>query len=191
MGMNFCLIKVQTANLFLLDGQLLTMHKLAYIPCSNLVIISVPYHCPSRDLQRKLSLMEQGVTIFTITLMILNAKNSQPSGDWTPGNVQSRYVPQEPHTSWDGIPFCILRYLNISDFSWLKVYVLSHAELHRCMTIRIPSLIYLYKCLATHLIKRVKNHDSEIIWSNCNFFKWSCRSGRWAFVSLPNTTVKR
>ena len=37
--------------------------------CINLEsrILPVPYHYPTRDLQRKLSLMKQGVTIFTIT----------------------------------------------------------------------------------------------------------------------------
>ena len=48
-------------------------------------------------------------------------KNPNPVVTWTPGNVQSRYAPQEPHTNWDGIFLCILLYLIISDFLWLKV----------------------------------------------------------------------
>ena len=44
-------------------------------------------------------------------------KESQPSGDLNPSNVQSRHVPQEPQTNWDGISFCVLLYLIISDFS--------------------------------------------------------------------------
>ena len=39
---------------------------------------------------------------------------------WTPGNTQSRHVPWEPHTNRDEIFLCILPYLNISDFLWLK-----------------------------------------------------------------------
>ena len=48
-----------------------------------------------------------------------------PSQCWLepPSNVQSRHVPQEPHTNWDGI-FCILPYLNISDFLWFWGFVL-------------------------------------------------------------------
>ena len=44
---------------------------------------------------------------------------------WTPSNVLSWHMPQEPHTNWDRTFLCILPYLNISDFScWLKVYSL-------------------------------------------------------------------
>ena len=45
---------------------------------------------------------------------------------WAPGNMQSRHAPQEPCINQDGIFFCILPYLNISDFSWLKVYIPYH-----------------------------------------------------------------
>ena len=42
---------------------------------------------------------------------------------WTPKqHIQSRHVPQEPHTNQDGTSLCILPYLNISDFLWLEVY---------------------------------------------------------------------
>ena len=33
----------------------------------------------------------------------LNAKKSQPGGE---SNMQSRHVPREPHTNWDGIFLC-------------------------------------------------------------------------------------
>ena len=50
-------------------------------------------------------------------------KTSQPSGNLIPGHVQCRHMPRKPHTNQDGIPFCILPYLNISDFLWFKVYM--------------------------------------------------------------------
>ena len=49
-------------------------------------------------------------------------KNLSSVVTWTPNNTQSRHVLWEPHTNQDGIFFCVLPYLNISDFSWLKVY---------------------------------------------------------------------
>ena len=73
---------------------------------------------------RKPKLIEQGVTIFTIFSLLndLNVeKNLSPVVTWTPSNVQSRHTPWEPHTNQDGIFLCILPYLNISDFSWLKI----------------------------------------------------------------------
>ena len=40
---------------------------------------------------------------------------------FTPSNLQSRYVPWEPHTNWDGIFLCILPYLNIIEFLLLHM----------------------------------------------------------------------
>ena len=51
---------------------------------------------------------------------------------WTTGNMQSRYVPLEPHINQDGILFYILPYLNISDFSWLKVFIQYTIPLGTC-----------------------------------------------------------
>ena len=45
-----------------------------------------PVHYPTRDLLRRLGLLKQGFTNFTIPAVTL-----------TPGNMQSRYVPWEPH----------------------------------------------------------------------------------------------
>ena len=39
--------------------------------------------------------------------------------------MQCRHAPWEPHTNRGEIFFCILLYLNISDFSWLKVLLSS------------------------------------------------------------------
>ena len=47
-------------------------------------------------------------------LNALNAeKNFSLAMTWTPSNVQSRHVPQEPHDNWGGILCCILHYLNM------------------------------------------------------------------------------
>ena len=49
-----------------------------------------------------------------------------PVVPWTPGNMQSRHAPLEPHTNRDGIFFCILvilPYLNISDFLWIIMFL--------------------------------------------------------------------
>ena len=68
---------------------------------------------PARDPQERQGLIQQGVTIFISQLKFnnLNAEKSHPNGDLNPGLVQSRHTLQEPHTNWDGIPFCILPYL--------------------------------------------------------------------------------
>ena len=66
----------------------------------------VPYHYPTRDLQRKPGLMEHAGNHYLYNhLNDLNAKKFQPSGDLNPGNVQYRHMPQEPHFNWDEIPF--------------------------------------------------------------------------------------
>ena len=93
------------------------MHRLHVLFCSVL------FHYPTRDPQERQSLIQQGVTIFISQLNDLNAEKIQPSGYLNPGHVQFRYTPQEPHTNRDEIPFCILPYLNISDFLWFKVYM--------------------------------------------------------------------
>ena len=61
--------------------------------------------------RKKGKALQQGVTIFISQLNDLNAEKSQPSGDLSPGHVQSRYTPREPHINRDGIPFFILPYL--------------------------------------------------------------------------------
>ena len=84
-------------------------------------------HYPTRDLQGRLGLLRQGVTIFTITINNLNAeKNPSPAMTWTPGNMQARHASWEPHTNRGGIFFYILPYFSISDFSWLNVYFIVH-----------------------------------------------------------------
>ena len=86
-----------------------------------------PVHYPTRDLLRRLGLLKQGVTIFIITQNDFNTeKNPSPAVTSTPGNMQSRHAPWEPNTSRGEIFFCILPYLNISDFSWLKVFVIQY-----------------------------------------------------------------
>ena len=59
-------------------------------------------HYPTRDLCRRLGLLQQGITMFT-HLNDLKTEKSQPSSDLNPGNMQSRYAPWEPHTNQDGI----------------------------------------------------------------------------------------
>ena len=56
----------------------------------------------------------------------LNDLNTEIIPASTSGNMQSRYVPWEPHANRDKIFFCILPYLNISAFSWLKVFYPVH-----------------------------------------------------------------
>ena len=80
-------------------------------------------HYPTRDLQRRLGLSKQGVTIFTITINDSNTEKFPASGS---GNMQSQHVPWEPHTNRGRIFFCILPCLNICDFSWLNVYFIVH-----------------------------------------------------------------
>ena len=73
-------------------------------------------HYPTSDLRGRLGLLRQGGTIFTITLNDSNTeKNLSPAVTRTPGNMQSRRAPWEPHTNRGGVFFCILPYLNISD----------------------------------------------------------------------------
>ena len=82
---------------------------------------------PTRDLRRRLGLLKQGVTIFTITINDLNTEKSpSPAVTWTPCRQHAvyRHAPWEPHTNRGGIFFYILPYLNISDFSWLNVYTI-------------------------------------------------------------------
>ena len=57
---------------------------------------------------------------YTQTKWLEHRKNLNPAVTSTPSNVQSRYVPWEPHTNRAGISLCALSYLNIRDFSWLR-----------------------------------------------------------------------
>ena len=64
-------------------------------------------------------------------------KKFQPIVALNPSHVQSRHMAYvwEPHTNWNGIPFCILLYLNISDFSWFKVVLILYiAHLYEIKT---------------------------------------------------------
>ena len=50
-------------------------------------------------------------------------KNASPAVTSTSSNLQSRHMPREPHTNWDGIFLCVLPYLTINDFSWFRSFV--------------------------------------------------------------------
>ena len=72
-------------------------------------------HYPTRDLRRRLGLLQQGVSMFTHLNDLnteksqsssdLNTEKSQSSSDLNPGNMQSRHAPWDPHTNRDGIIF--------------------------------------------------------------------------------------
>ena len=67
--------------------------------------------------------------------------------------MQSKHVPREPHTNWDGISLCVLPYLNISDFLWLKVNDKQSHESKLYMTTsynQVTAVICSHICILSH-----------------------------------------